>query len=96
MCFFLCDFIITVDSVIWAFLKFYLNIIADNEPVEDKEREDDGHGEGDEAKLEGVHLCLYKQYQKKNIFLLIFLGIIRYPKYVLTAPSTLCCLSFWP
>ena len=40
------------------FLKFYLNIIADNEPVEDKEGEDDGHGEGDEAELEGVHLCL--------------------------------------
>ena len=72
MCFFLCDFIITVDFVIWAFLKFYLNIIADNEAVEDKEREDDGHGEGDEAELEGVHLCLYKQYQETTYFYWFF------------------------
>ena len=40
-----------------TFVKFHLNVtFADNELVEDEEGEDDGHGEGDEAKLEGVDL----------------------------------------
>ena len=40
-----------------TFVNFHLNItFADNELVENEEGEDDGHGEGDEAKLEGVDL----------------------------------------
>ena len=58
-----------VDSVIrWGvriFIKINLNItFADNELVEDEEGEDDGHGEGDETELVGVHLCLYSGAEK--------------------------------
>ena len=41
----------------WGGRKFHLNItFADNELVQDEEGEDDGHGEGEEAKLVGVDL----------------------------------------
>ena len=50
------------------FLKFHLNItFADNELVEDKEGEDDGHGEGDEAKLVGVDLHIVFVVEKRQI-----------------------------
>ena len=64
------------------FLKFHLNItFADNELVEDKEGEDDGHGEGDEAKLVGVDLHIYSFCSGEK------------GRYLLTDPSTRCCLN---
>ena len=49
-----------------TFVKFHLNVtFTDNELVEDEEGEDDGHGEGDEAKLVGVDLHIVFVVEKK-------------------------------
>ena len=76
-----------------TFLKSHLNItFADNELVEDEEGEDDSHREGEEAKLVRVDLCLFgAENIGINRYLLTALAFVS--RFVLTDPSTLCCLN---